>query len=57
VIRLVVEFDPANLSPREARQAFAEALRYAVGKGQLTGDIDPAIGEELWRCIPDPELA
>jgi hypothetical protein len=57
VIRLLIEFDSANLSPQEVRRVFAEALRDAIAQGQLRGEIDPAIAEELWRVLPNPERA
>jgi hypothetical protein len=54
-LRLVVEFDPTGLSPRAVRSAFAEALRDVIAKGRISGEVDPAIAEELWRAVPRPE--
>lgn len=56
-IRLIVEFDPAGMQPREVRKAFAQALRDAIAQSRMSGDIDPAVAEELWRVVPDPERA
>jgi hypothetical protein len=56
-LRLVIEFDTADLSPREVRSSFAQAIRDAIAQGRLRGDIDAAVAEELWRVAPDPERA
>ncbi len=54
-VQLVVVFDPSGLTPRELRQAFAQALRDAIQRARVKGRIDAAVAEELWRVTPDPE--
>lgn len=53
-MRLVVEIDVTDLSPREVRTTFVQALRDAVAQGCLRGAIDQAVGEELFRSLPAP---
>jgi hypothetical protein len=57
VIRLSLAFSGDDASPRELRARFAMALRQAVLRAALTGRIEVAYAEELWRAIPNPERA
>jgi hypothetical protein len=54
-IQLSVEFDASELSPRELRQVFVNALRIAAAKACITHMLGRHLTEELWRAIPDPE--
>jgi hypothetical protein len=56
-VALVVNIDTDGLSPREVRQAFAQALRDAIQRARAKRRIDAAQAEELWRVVPDPEHA
>ena len=56
-IHLAVEFNVSRLTPRGVRRRFAGALRAAIARIHLSGTVDQAICEELWRIVPDPEHA
>jgi hypothetical protein len=57
MIRLVITVVADDASPRQLRARFACALREAVIRAALTGRLDIAYAEELWRAIPHPERA
>lgn len=54
-VQLAVEFNVSRLTPHGVRRRFAGALRSAIARGHLSGLVDQAICEELWRAVPDPE--
>lgn len=54
-VHLAVEFNVSRLSPRGVRRRFARALRNAIARVDLSGTVDQAVCEELWRLVPDPE--
>ena len=56
-IHLAVELNVSRLTPRGVRRRFAGALRAAIAHVHLSGAVDQAICEELWRIVPDPEHA
>jgi len=57
MLNLLVPLDPQGLSPRELRQAFAQALRDSIQRARQRGKLDTGQAEELWRVVPDPERA
>jgi len=57
VIRLAVIVNSYGTTPRELRVRFAPALREAILRAALTGRVDLAHAEELWRVLPDAERA
>ena len=54
-VYLAIEFNVSRLTPRGVRRRFAGALRGAIARAQITGTVDHAIAEELWRASPNPE--
>ena len=56
-VHLAVEFNVSRLTPRGVRRRFANAVRGAIARAYLTGSVNQAVYEELWRASPDPERA
>jgi hypothetical protein len=51
-VALTVVFQIGRLTPRGVRRRAIDSLRIAISRARVTGEIDPAIAEELWRSLP-----
>lgn len=56
-VRIVATFDPDAPTPRDLRERFSQALRDAIQRARLAGQIDVAQAEELIRTLPERERA